>query len=1105
MIQSIASVPGAFPPATQPDEGSPRSARDTRSYRDAAASRLPSPVSQRDGDPASSGSEAGGDSHQPSAVNSGLGAAVDSVQPVNVDDGGEPWTVVTPRQVRSTGSLGGRTSNSTKRVHERATSPEENKVLFDKEITVAFAQQNSANKSNGKCNVERPITVDSAVDSSLASITIASPSAAAKGKGPDPTNWGGINLRDEEIDVDIQREQLNSWARKKRSEPSKLRNIVPDTHSNEGTEGARLAPTAVERIEHALEAAKLSGSPAATSNEDSGPWAQLAPNSYLGAAIRGLTGDSVETQMSQARRRRQAKRSKKSKKKKSKTLLKSVAPQYGLRIVLMTDVRTFVTVILGGLRAAVERRGVLSQPQGSVAVWLRTLGLIPADWYVLREPRREKLEFALLEDPMFDLRQWYAKKIYDEDAELYEDGHDSPPDDEDEGSNDSPPQDDSGNGSSSDDDSPPPPPGAGVSGSPALLASGSDSEGNVPDEEEIIRLSGVQVPRRNYAGLQRNAAVPKDFTRVVPKPVAVVTKVNGHPAWALLDSGSVGDFISTTLADQLNVPKIQLQKPLPLQLGSRSKVNFGTKVRLQYQDIDEEQSFDIANLSGYDLILGTPWWFQHGVSVGMNLARVVVTHPVAVAIQGDGVSRIAARAVEDQIQQLREELLQYTLPICKEDGCYSDEIAWLWWFDRQGAIQSTGMDMVQNLPYFAVLLAAFQRFDQEDWGIIARLHPGSATEYKSKSKAYQIQRIDFIPAFLATVIKVQAKTGTDKGNWGLVGRGTRIMTGIAAGSGTPDANQDVVFKFSWPEVIRTSEAEIIWKACQVNNTYTKCHLPKLVARYSSYSTDNIRKALGIIPRQGSLHREPRELRLLVTYPLSLSSDHEPEQFMRFWVDWYRCHRILWINQIEHRDISPSNLMVDATDQKYPKGVLNDFDLAVYQPTHVQPGGERTGTIPYMYMALDLLREKYFEGKISRLYRHDLESFIWVLVVATLRMATDTPGTPFDLEKWVGSSSYTHVRSKKLELQEEWRAFPETLAGTNPYQCTLCKFLLGWLHTKQATRALNFPREDPDCTVFEEFENIVAEHWPGLEVLGHLNWPKFKTMKEIAAEGRQKVY
>ncbi|KAG6903781.1 hypothetical protein DXG01_014948, partial [Tephrocybe rancida] len=113
--------------------------------------------------------------------------------------------------------------------------------------------------------------------------------------------------------------------------------------------------------------------------------------------------------------------------------------------------------------------------------------------------------------------------------------------------------------------------------------------------------------------------------------------------------------MSTTLADQLKVPKIPLAKPLPLQLavqGSRSKVNFGTKVNLKYQDINEERYLDIANLSSYDLILGTPWWFQHGVSVGLNPARVLVTHNVAVPIKGADVSRIDARAVdlfEDQL------------------------------------------------------------------------------------------------------------------------------------------------------------------------------------------------------------------------------------------------------------------------------------------------------------------------------------------------------------------------------------------------------------------------------------------------------------------------
>ncbi|KAG5634008.1 hypothetical protein H0H81_003919 [Sphagnurus paluster] len=473
-----------------------------------------------------------------------------------------------------------------------------------------------------------------------------------------------------------------------------------------------------------------------------------------------------------------------------------------------------------------------------------------------------------------------------------------------------------------------------------------------------------------------------------------------------------------------------------------------------------------------------------------------------------------------------------------------DEIAWLWWFDRQGAIQSTGIDMVTDLPYFAVLLAAFQRFDLEDWGIIEELHPGAAKEQKSGNKSYWLQQIDFIPDSFRDGDQSPTtgpcsktfiiETGTDKGNWGLVGRGTCIMSGIAGGADdVPHANKAVVFKFSWPEVKRTSEAQIIWKASQLDSPFTRDHLPKLVAsRRYGYSTSKIREALGIKPREDSLHREPRELRLLISYPLTWNSDiHEkPEHFMGFWVDWYQCmsfskmislsslmlmnvdpllgHRILWINEIEHRDISPSNLMVDATDQKYPKGVLNDFDLAVYQPTHVQPGGERTGTIPYM--ALDLLNRGYFSGHVERLYRHDLESFIWVLVVATLRTATDTSGQIYDIGVWINSSQISHVHSNKLELQSGSQHLPETLAGTNQYQWRLCKSLLQWLAMSQAFREFNKwnrpgPVEDSDDKVLEDFEKIVAENWPKAE---ETNWPKFEAMgdagkarKVLAAEGK----
>lgn len=136
------------------------------------------------------------------------------------------------------------------------------------------------------------------------------------------------------------------------------------------------------------------------------------------------------------------------------------------------------------------------------------------------------------------------------------------------------------------------------------------------EEETPILLNGMQVAHGTFPAMQQNAASVKDPSWIVPKPVVITVKINGHPARVLIDSGSLGDFMSSTLADQLKLTKETLEIPLGLQLavqGSRSKINSKTKASLQYQDIDEERYFDIVNLAYYDIILGTLWLFQHSV------------------------------------------------------------------------------------------------------------------------------------------------------------------------------------------------------------------------------------------------------------------------------------------------------------------------------------------------------------------------------------------------------------------------------------------------------------------------------------------------------------
>ena len=113
------------------------------------------------------------------------------------------------------------------------------------------------------------------------------------------------------------------------------------------------------------------------------------------------------------------------------------------------------------------------------------------------------------------------------------------------------------------------------------------------------------------------------FTCLITKPIVIIGKLNGVPVRVLFDSGSLGDFVSTTISDQLKLKPVDLRTPISLHLmvqGSRSKINIGAKAQIEYQEVNETCYFDVINLSNYNVILGTPFMFQHQVTIGLNPA-----------------------------------------------------------------------------------------------------------------------------------------------------------------------------------------------------------------------------------------------------------------------------------------------------------------------------------------------------------------------------------------------------------------------------------------------------------------------------------------------------
>ncbi|KAJ8592858.1 hypothetical protein M405DRAFT_692786, partial [Rhizopogon salebrosus TDB-379] len=172
--------------------------------------------------------------------------------------------------------------------------------------------------------------------------------------------------------------------------------------------------------------------------------------------------------------------------------------------------------------------------------------------------------------------------------------------------------------------------------------------------------------------LERSATRPKATGRVLPRPIVILVHLNRKPCRALLDSGSLTDFVSTTIVDQLKLKYEVLDKPIPLQLavsGSRSSVKAITTAELHYQDIRGPRTFDIVNLETYDVILGMPFLFQHQILLGFNPSELKVRSIDPLPIRGAQTQVLEIRVTsvpEDELDPLRTELREYARDICKE-------------------------------------------------------------------------------------------------------------------------------------------------------------------------------------------------------------------------------------------------------------------------------------------------------------------------------------------------------------------------------------------------------------------------------------------------------
>jgi Fungal protein kinase len=210
-----------------------------------------------------------------------------------------------------------------------------------------------------------------------------------------------------------------------------------------------------------------------------------------------------------------------------------------------------------------------------------------------------------------------------------------------------------------------------------------------------------------------------------------------------------------------------------------------------------------------------------------------------------------------------------------------DDVAYLRWYDREGVIQSYGVNFIQDLPHFLVLLLCLQRFDADNWGVI------SAIRRPEKTPDQHFISIQLSPSVDVTF----DPDNRLRGHYGIVGRGTRVFL---ARSESPDprnsektlAKVGLVLKTYWPETSRTPENDILDMAMKIgeNNRNVANHLPDLICSYDfvKHSTGIIREHLGL-PTKG--HRVFRVMLSRRLYPIT---ELVGEKFWKAFWECFRC-------------------------------------------------------------------------------------------------------------------------------------------------------------------------------------------------------------------------
>lgn len=155
--------------------------------------------------------------------------------------------------------------------------------------------------------------------------------------------------------------------------------------------------------------------------------------------------------------------------------------------------------------------------------------------------------------------------------------------------------------------------------------------------------------------------------------------------------------------------------------------------------------------------------------------------------------------------------------------------------------------------------------------------------------------------------------------------------------------------------------------------------------------------------------------------------------------------------ILHQDIAPGNIIIsESLDPEAPKGILIDLDVAmILEVGPRNPGSVSiTGTPPFM--AVGALKGR------PRTYRHDLESFLYVLLWAVITDRSESLPEGSRLQRWRGGNYEELAARKMVDMTPE--GFESIVAEFAPEYQNLQQLAEG-------IRRLLFPLQEDDGTLW----------------------------------------